>query len=156
MRRFGRRTIVCGCLLAVALSGTAPAMAQNENGGAESTVGVAGMRCSELATLDAAAQPGAIYYIAGYADGQRDATTFATVGGDESASEPADQSRESAGEGIAAETNAAEAELAAEESPVATGLVPTLSVEQIAAACAQSPDSRVADIITSQGGAIRQ
>jgi hypothetical protein len=93
--------------------------------------------------------------------------TFATVGTSaEAAAEPATDSggQPAAGEAQQQETppaDAAESDDAARNDDAGAdapavgaapaAMLPTVAVDAIIAACAQSPDSRVVDIITAQG-----
>lgn len=91
------------------------------------------LRCSALSDLTPAHAAALVYYIAGYGDATRNAQTQLAAGtsvGGGAVDSLATRSMTSGG---------AEATL-------------TLSAQAIMAACAQSPDSRVTDIITSQGG----
>jgi hypothetical protein len=130
------RLFVAG--LAILLA--APALGQQDDSGADNLDGPASHRCSALADMDEARQTTMIYYLAGYYDGQRDATTIATVG----------QSAETAGETPTADGQEQPAE-GATPSPT-TGAVPELAMEAILSACAQSPDSRIVDIVTAHAG----
>ena len=139
----------------------------------------AALRCSALGQIEEAERPAAIYFMAGYSSGERDATAFATVGPTETlgADLPQDGA-EPAADGTAAGADAQPAEGAgaaeqpaepaegaateqpAEEPTAATSgptggppaaVLPTVPVEAVLAACAQSPDSRIIDIIIAQG-----
>jgi len=152
------RTISCATALALFGLLPAQAFAQADDSGADTLNPVASMRCSALGELDDAGRVTALYYLAGYADGERDAMTFATVG----------TSTEAASGSAAAQPAAPPAE--AQPAPDASGgqsqgqaaappasrrpaVLPMLSEQEILAACAQSPDSRIVDIITAHGGA---
>lgn len=165
----------------------------------------ASLRCSALGQIDEAERPAAVYFMAGYSSGERDATAFATVGaadtlgadvpqggseqaGGSTGESQAQQSAESGGadaneapaeaadaadgeaaadepaEAAAPEAPAEDAEAATEQPAAEAGtatsgptggppaaVLPTVPVEAILAACAQSPDSRIIDIIVAQG-----
>jgi hypothetical protein len=135
----------------------------------------AGLRCSSLTDLEEAEQGAAIQFLAGYSNGERDAMTFATVGTDQLGEDALAEGGETAAtaEGEEQTTEPAEAQNQAQaepgedqeaEAPEVTGsvgtgstggppiaILPTVPVEAIAAACAQSPDSRIIDIIVAQG-----
>lgn len=129
----------------------------------------AALRCSALGQIDEAERPAAIYFMAGYSSGERDATAFAspteTLGADVSpdgTEQAADGAAEGAGaaEQPAEPTDDAATEQPAEDAAAAisalTGgppaaVLPTVPVEAVLAACAQSPDSRIIDIIVAQG-----
>ena len=92
------------------------------------------LRCSALSDLAPAHAAALVYYIAGYGDATRNAQTQLAAGtsvGGGAVDSLATRGMTSGG--------GAEATL-------------TLSAEAIMTACGQSPDSRVTDIITSQGG----
>lgn len=127
----------------------------------------AALRCSALAQIDEAERPAAIYFMAGYSSGERDATAFATVGPTdalgsdvpEGGTEPApagtaegtgEQSEESTEDPIAAAEEAMAAITGPTGGPPAA-VLPTVPVEAVLEACAQSPDSRIIDIIIAQG-----
>lgn len=116
------------------LLSSAAVMAQSDTARRDSP---SSLRCSALEDLDEAARSSAIHYLAGYNDGERDAMSFATV--------------------TPGSENAAGAETS-EDTPATPGgppaaILPTLAVDAVLAACAQSPDSRIVDIITAQGAA---
>jgi hypothetical protein len=130
---------------AVACVVAAPVMAQLDDSGADTLDGPASARCSALADMGEAERVTTVFYIAGYYDGQRDAMTIATVGrsaegspqtGAQAQPEPAESDAPTATSSVDAATN-----------------VPALALDAILAACAQSPDSRIADIITAHLGA---
>lgn len=88
------------------------------------------LTCSDIASLGEAHAAALVYYIAGYQDAQMSA----------------------GGEAMAAETAApAEGEAPAQQSAEMIGGV-TLSAAAVITACQASPDMRVADVITAQGG----
>jgi hypothetical protein len=150
--------------LACGLMPTGAAFAQSDDSALDTRDSPAGVRCSALGELPEADRAAAVYYLAGYNDGERDAMTFATVGtGAEVAAEPA---TDSAGQPAAGEAQPQQQEAppadqteggnaAAVDAPAvgaeAAPMLPTVAVDAIIAACAQSPDSRVVDIITAQG-----
>lgn len=142
-----------------------PALAQAD-AGSENRANPSGLRCSALGDLDEAERTTAVYYLAGYSNGERDAMSFATP--DRSAVEqPAAEStgREAAQQQQPQESSPPQEQQqsegtvspeAAVEKPRRTGgppvaVLPTIPAEAIIAACAQSPDSRIVDIITAQG-----
>jgi hypothetical protein len=92
--------------------------------------GPAALRCSNIQELEPAHAAALIYYIAGYEDAIRDAQTQ-TAGGTTQGL--------TATEGVSAAAGAGVGTL-------------TLSAQAIITACSQSPDSRIADVIISQGG----
>ena len=125
----------------------------------------AALRCSALAELEEAERPAAIHFLAGYASGERDATAFATVGSmdtlgidnpveDQDAAEPVDgepEQPETQGLTPEAEQEFPEAGLTG-GPPVA--ILPTIPVEAVLAACGQSPDSRIVDMIITQSAVV--
>jgi hypothetical protein len=111
-------------------------------------------RCSQLQGADISKATAVIYYISGFDDAQRQAMSAALGGIPEGPPATRDQPN-STGSTAAGQPNAGGAQ---GSSPPASGAksVPgttiTLSAEQVITACSQSPDSRIVDIITSQGG----
>lgn len=109
------------------------------------------LRCSALGQLDEAERPAAVHFLAGYASGERDATAFATVGSmDTLGIDNPDEDQ------AQLETPALD-----EDSPAAgpTGgppaaVLPSVPVEAVLAACGQSPDSRIIDIIIAQSAVV--
>jgi hypothetical protein len=122
-----------------------PVMAQLDDSGADNLNGSDSARCSALADLSEADRITTVFYIAGYYDGQRDAMTIATVG------ESAEGSARTEAQDQPAPTES-DAPSAVSSADTATNR-PDLAIDAILAACAQSPDSRIADIITAHLGA---
>lgn len=116
-------------------------------GGASAQEGTAAidLTCSDIASLGEAHAAALVYYIAGYQDAQMSA-------GGEAAAEPAAPAE---GETAPAEGAAAPAEgEAPAQQPATAEMVGgvTLSAAAVITACQDSPDMRVADVITAQGG----
>jgi hypothetical protein len=121
------------------------------------------LRCSALAELDEAERPAAVHFLAGYASGERDATAFATVGstdtlgidapeeGSEADASGAEQQPEAPG--LTPEEDQLAAASALTGGPPAA-VLPTVPVEAVLAACGQSPDSRIIDMIIAQGAVV--
>jgi hypothetical protein len=125
----------------------APVMAQLDDSGADVLNGPASARCSALADMDETERITTVFYIAGYYDGQRDAMTIATVG---------ESAEGSARTGAQNQPELAESDAQSATSSVDTVSRPDLAIDTILTACAQSPDSRIADIITAHSGARRE
>lgn len=147
--------IVSGLLLA------GPAAAQVAS--VDSRNSPSSLRCSALGQIDEAERPAAIHFMTGYSSGERDATAFATVGPADVLGGDAPQGgTEQAGGAIEPQSEQSTEETGGIAGPVEvpetgpTGgppaaVLPTVPVEAILAACAQSPDSRIIDIIIAQG-----
>lgn len=143
-----------------------PALAQADMG-VGSGASPAGLRCSALADLEEAERTTAVYFLAGYSNGERDAMSFGTMGqpavkqpaaesteGEAAQQQQSQEQQQQQPQGRQQAEGAALPE-AAVEQPRRTGgppvaVLPTIPVEAIIAACAQSPDSRTVDIITAQ------
>lgn len=149
--------VIAAAALGVLQSGAA--FAQTDGLGTASRNSPASLRCSALADIEEAERAAAIYFLAGYNSGERDAMTFATVGIGEA---PAAGTDAGAGAATPEQQTAAEAEpqaggeAATGGAPANAGgppaaMLPTIDADAILAACAQSPDSRIVDIITAQG-----
>ncbi len=127
------------------------------------------LRCSALAQIDEAERPAAIYFMAGYSSGERDATAFGTVGAadvlgsdlpeggteqaaDGTAEGTGEQSEQAAEDPVAAADEAMTAITGPTGGPPAA-VLPTVPVEAVLEACGQSPDSRIIDILIAQGAA---
>lgn len=127
----------------------------------------AALRCSALAQIDEAERPAAVYFMAGYSSGERDTTAFATVGPTDGLGAGAleggtEQAPAGTAEGTGEQTEqtpddpvaAAEEALTAITGPTGgppAAVLPTVPVDAVLEACAQSPDSRIIDIIIAQG-----
>jgi hypothetical protein len=123
----------------------APVMAQLDDSGADVLNGPASARCSALADMSESERITTVFYIAGYYDGQRDAMTIATVG---------ESAEGSPVTGAQDQPEPAESDASSTMSSVDTATnTPDLAIDTILTACAQSPDSRIADIITAHLGA---
>ena len=125
---------------AIAVLVSSSAFAQQDDSGADNLNAPNDLRCSGLAEMDEGSRAFAIYYIAGYHNGVRDAETIAVVG----------ESAETAGDTQPAESSQPEG------AAGPAGILPQLPLEAILSACAQSPDSRIADIVTAHAGASGQ
>lgn len=139
-----KRMSVTAAAAALALLLPAGAQAQVEDWGVDNLTTPAGARCSDLARVEEANRASAIYYIAGYCNGQRDATTMATVGENEEGGEALAGS-------LAPEVGEDRPEPEATTAS-ASGILPNVSAEEVLLACAGSPDSRIATIIKAHGG----
>jgi hypothetical protein len=129
---------------AVAVLLSTGAQAQVEDSGVDNLTTPASARCSDLARVEEANRESAIYYVAGYYNGQRDATTIATVGENEEGGEALAGS-------VAPEVSEDKPEPeAATASP--RGILPNVSAEEVLLACAASPDSAITTIIKAHGG----
>lgn len=130
------------------------ALAQTDGLGTASRNSPASLRCSALADIEETERAAAIYFLAGYNSGERDAMTFAIVGIGE---EPAAASATTPQQQTTAETEpqaggeAATGDATANAGGPPAAMLPTIDADAILAACAQSPDSRIVDIITAQG-----
>jgi hypothetical protein len=139
---------------ALGLLWAGPALAQPSSG-AENRNSPAGLRCSALGELEEVEQVAAIQFLAGYSSGERDAMTFATVGvtdelGAGTPAEGGDSAAPAEGQQAEApETTGSTGAVPSGGPPVA--ILPTIPIEAIIATCAQSPDSRIVDIIVAQG-----
>ncbi|HEV7275156.1 MAG TPA: HdeA/HdeB family chaperone [Devosiaceae bacterium] len=120
------------------------------------------LRCSALAELNEAERPAAIYFLAGYASGERDATAFATVGPTDTLG--IDTPEEGSGANDAGVQQPDAPALTPEEDEQFTdagptggppaAILPTVPVEAVLAACGQSPDSRIIDMIITQSAVV--
>lgn len=122
-----KRLLPALLLAAMGVLPVGAALGQSTETGVARRDGPASLRCSALEQISEAERPYAVYFLAGYSDGERDAMTVGGVGAE-----------------------GAEIALPTAGGPPAA-ILPVIAVEAVLATCAQSPDSRIVDIIVAQG-----
>ena len=148
---------------ALLLLAVGPAIPQSVQAPAIST-----LRCSDIASADAAYQAALVYYAAGYRDGadyamalnsttaNQASSALSAMASNQVASAPASGSATATGSGAgsitassaaAASTNASSSAAAA---PILGGL--TLQAQDVITACKSSPNALVTDIVANRGG----